>query len=272
MPVFIDGTRGSLFALDYPPAVDSDRGHCFVCVPPLVEEANRCRRMLAMQARAYQRLGFRVLMVDPFGTGDSDGDFADADWDAWRADLGAVIASVPGETIVSLWAVRGGTLLAADYLQRTGDARIAHLVLWQPVLDGRLFLSQFLRLRTIAGVIGSDGERESVRDLRARLTGGETLEVAGYSLSPTMADALESCRLTDLATTRPVHWFELSPAGATDEAAELSPAGRRVVDAWRERGMSVTTALYHGEPFWTTTEITEAPALIDATCDAVANW
>ncbi|NND68268.1 MAG: hydrolase 2, exosortase A system-associated, partial [Halioglobus sp.] len=62
------------------------RGHV-VFVPPFVEEMNRCRALVAQQARAFAQQGYLCTLVDFFGTGDCDGDLADATLAHWRGNL-----------------------------------------------------------------------------------------------------------------------------------------------------------------------------------------
>src|SRR5258705_9769402 len=44
-------------------------------LPPFAEEMNKSRRMAALQARAFARIGWNVLQMDLFGCGDSSGEF-----------------------------------------------------------------------------------------------------------------------------------------------------------------------------------------------------
>ena len=43
------------------------------------------------------------------------------------------------------------------------------------------------------------------------------------------------------------------------------------MEAWRAKGLSIRTAAVEGEPFWSTLEITECKALLDATMESVAS-
>ena len=85
-PLFIDGTAGRLFAIYLAPAPEAPRRGAVLYLPPFAEEMNRSRRMVLLQARRMVELGYQVLIVDLYGTGDSEGDFADARWAIWRAD------------------------------------------------------------------------------------------------------------------------------------------------------------------------------------------
>src|SRR5690349_4296190 len=79
-----DGAR--LFAVHWPAAAPARRQSVLV-LPPFAEEMNKCRPMLAAQARAFAAAGLDVLLLDLFGTGDSDGEFAEARWPRWQQDL-----------------------------------------------------------------------------------------------------------------------------------------------------------------------------------------
>ena len=101
-----------------------------------------------------------------------------------------------------------------------------------------------------------------------RLSGGETLEIAGYKVAPALAHAVNGINLIDLAPplNSKVHWFEVT----TDENNELMPPSEQIVSRWRDAGMDVETAVVAGEQFWATQEISTAPLLIDATRTALA--
>ena len=228
-------------------------------VHPFAEEMNKSRRMAALQARALAAQGYAVLMPDLYGCGDSSGDFADARWEIWVEDLRRarddLLAQYGGPLV--LWGLRAGCLLL-DELNTDSVEPPAATVLWQPVVNGELHLTQFLRLRMAAGMMG--GAKESTSQLRARLEGGEVLEVAGYGLAPELAARLATARLSP-PPRGPVCWLEV----AQPENAQLSPASTRIIDAWREDGIPEHSAVVQGEPFWTTQEIREAPQLIDET-------
>ena len=90
-------------------------------LPPFAEEANRSRRMAVLQARRLAARGWPVLLLDPFGTGDSAGAFHEARWELWLADAAQAAAWLatrwPGGS-VTLWGLRLGALLAAALAAR----------------------------------------------------------------------------------------------------------------------------------------------------------
>jgi exosortase A-associated hydrolase 2 len=280
---FVNGERGELFQILHEPATQPARG-AVLYVHPLAEELNKSRRMVALQARRLAERGYAVLIPDLHGCGDSSGDFSDARWETWLSDLGQCLeqlqATYPAPPI--LWGLRAGCLLISDLLQARDEIPAATLF-WQPVINGELHLTQFLRLRMAAGMMG--GAKETTAQLRARLEAGEVLEVAGYELAPELAARLAAARLQP-PKRGAVGWLEVTQA----EPPTLPPASARVVEAWRQAaeqppgersdkqqpepaapqtaqpaGLRIETAVVQGEPFWATQEIREVPALLAAT-------
>lgn len=262
--LFLDGPAGPLFAIHH--AASSRRGEPLglVYLPPFAEEMNRSRRMAALQARRLAARGIDVLLLDLFGTGDSAGDFGDARWEIWREDAKAAMAWL-GQHCggrVGLWGLRLGGLLAAE-IAAEAPQRPARLLLWQPVVSGDRFLTQFLRLR-VAAAMGGGGSAEKVKDLRARLDDGEVMEVAGYGLAPALAEAIAHRRLGDTLGCLADLRLDLLEVGSKDGAA-LAPATQQLLETLGSRNPALLARAVVGEPFWALQEITLAPALFDAT-------
>ena len=130
-------------------------------------------------------------------------------------------------------------------------------------MRGQVFLQQFLRIRVGTGIVGRGGDGETVKDLRARLKAGETLEVGGYPLTPALAADLEALELGALAKdlAAPIHWLEVS---AQDPPA-LTPASLTAVEKLSAGGGQIHAQALAGEAFWAIEETTSAPALLAAT-------
>jgi exosortase A-associated hydrolase 2 len=222
--------------------------------------------MAALQARRLAAEGFWVLQIDLLGCGDSSGDFADARWNLWIRDVSAAVDWLKERVhAVSLWGLRLGALLAAD-IARNPPVRMDHLLLWQPVLTGGQFMTQFLRLRLASEMLADGAARSAIDELRARLARGDSLEIAGYQLHPELAAAIEQLNLAALAPAlKHIDWLEVGD----DSAAPLRPASRRVLEAWRAGGVEARTGVVAGEPFWSTIEIAECEALLRATTEAM---
>ncbi len=265
-PLFLNGRAGRLFCVNYPAAEGSGGRGGVICVPAFAEEMNRSRRMVSLQARALARLGFDVLVLDLYGTGDSDGDFRDARWSLWLDDVAAAAnwLSERGNSRLTLWGVRLGSLLAVDAAARQ-PGRFGGLLLWQPVVDGKATLTQFLRIR-VATAMAEGRAGETTEALRNELAAGRSIEIGGYELAPELADAIGSARIDGfhLAPCTIAHWLEVS-----EQAGDLSPAGRRIAAVWRSAEISLSAAAVAGPPFWALQEVTLAPDLLAATCRAM---
>jgi exosortase A-associated hydrolase 2 len=263
-PFFLEAGTGSRFCLFHRPA-----GECrgaLVWVHPFAEEMNRSRRMAALASRALAAQGIGVLQLDLHGCGDSSGEFADARWDGWKADIALASGWLRAHlgVGVGLLGLRLGALLALDYT-RTAVQPVERLLLWQPVTNGAAYLTQLLRLRLAAGLLQDDGAKTSTDSLRSALHAGSTLEIAGYELAPQLAVAIDGVDAEVLAPhSCPVHWFEIVAAAGR----QLTPAASRIVSNWREQGANVHVELVCGQQFWTTPEVTECLPLVQATVDS----
>ncbi len=266
-PLFIDGPSGRLFSVFHPP--EGPGGEAVLYLPPFAEEMNRSRRMAALMARALAGKHIGCLILDPFGTGDSGGDFSAAGWEIWRADAAAAAEWLKerGFSRISLLGLRLGACLALDVASNF-PVELARIVLWQPVANGKTFLNQFLRIRVAMGLAETPAgppktTRETTKNLRQRLEDGETLEVAGYALTPDMAQAIDGLRLAQLGLDCrcPIHWLNVGGGSG----GELPPAAKSVLGHWAQTGLPVTARTVPGEAFWTIEETTLAPDLVSAT-------
>ena len=269
--LFLEAAPGQRFGLFHPPA-GACRG-AILYVHPFGDEMNKSRRMAALQARALAAAGFGVLQLDLYGCGDSSGEFRDARWTLWKQDLAAASAWLRARLgqPVSVWGLRLGALLALDYAHDSKDtaAPVAALVLWQPVLSGSTFLTQFLRLRVAGDMLaqepGQDASATGTTALRAALAAGEILEIGGYELAPTLAAAIDAQDAGVLLPACPVAWFEV----VVQDGRQIPARSAKLQADWQARGIDLKARVVAGKPFWGTQEITESAALVDATLAAL---
>lgn len=256
---FLEGTAGRIFCSgDLPPAGSQARAAALL-IAPFGEEMNKSRHVLAAMIRRLADAGYAVLLPDLYGTGDSEGQFADATLDIWRADIDAAVDKLGAVGPIDVIGLRTGALLAADAIARHPVRSISFL---HPVADGRQQLTQLLRLRLAGGLLGGE-QKETAADLKQQLANGETLEIAGYGISPTMASDLESLALNkmDLSAVEAINWIELAP----EPDRPLMPVSQRLVDGWRADELSVNTAVIACDQFWATQEIAHCPAIVEQT-------
>ena len=258
-PFFLDGPRGRLFCILHRP-VGAPLGG-FLYLHPFAEEMHKSRRMAALQSRRLAELGYVVLQVDLTGCGDSWGDFGDSTWDIWKADGLAAWnylrqhAPLP----LKIWGLRIGATLAADLSCELPD--VSELLLWQPVLSGETFLTQFLRIRLAGDMLTDAGNQTGTKELRARLQHGIALEVGGNMIGPMMAGSLDTLRLVDMKPPCPVMWIEVG----SEATNQPSPSSKRIIDAWGAEGVTVKYGMVEGVAFWNAQEIVECASLLDFT-------
>jgi exosortase A-associated hydrolase 2 len=247
-------------------------------IHPFAEEMNKSRRMAALQSRALAQAGYDVLQIDLLGCGDSSGDFGVATWQDWVSDVvrgcewlrrrPAPQAAAPGDApTLWLWGLRAGCLLAVDAAKQLNEP--CNFLFWQPPSSGKPLLQQFLRLKVAGDMLG--GQAKGVMEgLRQQLTGGTSVEIAGYMLSARLASVLEQALLsppTDQRQARRLEWLELS----TREDASLNPVSSKTMAQWQQAGYAARSHIVNGPSFWQTTEIEDAPALLAATVVAVSD-
>jgi uncharacterized protein len=262
---FVELPGGRRFCLTTSPAAGRDVRGVVIHAHALAEEMNKSRRMCALLARALAGDGFRVVQLDLQGCGDSDGDFSEATWHGWQADLLAVAeresrALAGGR--VWLWGMRAGALLLPHVLSHID----VDVLLWQPVLAGRQHLQQFLRLLSAGALIGGGGSVDR-KAVMAGLEAGTAIDVAGYTLTPALALGLDAARLDLPAGFRGrVAWLEVSADQVTaGQPSALLPPSQQRAGEWAARGVDVRADAIAGLQFWQTTEIAEVPALIERT-------
>lgn len=263
-----DERGGQRFCIHHPAQGATRRGQ-IVYIHPFTEEMNKSRRMAALQSRALAAAGFSVLQIDLAGCGDSSGDFGDASWQDWVDDVLRARRWLRQNDATGgplwLWGLRAGCLLAAEAGRQLVDETVNYLF-WQPAANGKLLLQQFLRIKVAAELM--NGANKGLMDeLKQQLASGQSVEVAGYAVSPALAQGMERSQLKPPAgqPSGRVEWLELS----TREDAELTPVSVQSLAQWADAGFACRSRIVQGPSFWQTTEIEDAPVLLDATLAAL---
>ncbi len=266
-PQFIKGTKGDLFTLFVPPTTPQHT--IFLFLPSFAEELNRCRVMVAMQARQMAALGHGCLLLDYYGTGDSQGDFSETSWQQWQADVDSAYSWLcqQGYTQIGLWGLRIGALLAVERAVQD-TKRFQRILLWQPVLDGKLLLTQFLRIR-VAMLMDRGLKSQTTQDMRHLLEQGESIEIAGYEITPELYFSIEKQKMADYSVTEvlpPMDWFEV----VMEDGGGFPLASRRLLEKWQAEKVAIKTHSYSGPFFWQLHERELTPQLLEQTAKAVS--
>lgn len=246
------------FCLLHLPPTEAVRGS-ILYLHPFAEEMNRSRLVAARAARSFAAEGYAVLQIDLYGCGDSAGDFGDASWVQWLNDAQAGLAYLEErfDAPSCIWGLRCGALLAGITAALRPRSAAPALLLWQPVLSGKQHLQQFLRLSLAADMLdGKTQEGKESARLHDRLAAGESVEVAGYTLAPVLAQGLAEAELPQLERT---HCIEIQPS-----AGALTPALRRYVEAG-----NIAANVCVDAQCWIAPGVMSSPALQAASLDAL---
>lgn len=165
-------------------AVPNPRQVWILC-PPFAEEEKSAHRTLTEIALSLQARGEASLLFCYRGTGDSEGEFAEANLSNWRADIRSAIAAATARAPhaeIGLLGVRLGASLA--YLERE---RAQSLLLIEPILSGRSML----------------GQLSTRQKMRVQMAGGGAVlpagDLDGWPLSDALRDELNSLDLRESA-------------------------------------------------------------------------
>ena len=225
--------------------------------------------MVTLQAQALAAMGMGTLLLDLHGTGDSAGDFDQATWEGWRGDLACGLAWLRqhGRGCRTLFGIRLGALMAAQ--MAADDPSIDRLLLWLPVVAGKTFWTQFLRIR-IAAELGLANGIKSTETLRQMSAGGLAVEASGYLVGSTLAQRLDTLTMPDSQrlSGKQVAWFEVAP----NADAQMPRANAKLAEDWRDKGVEVAVAQVLGPQFWLAHEREVALSLIESSSAAVRHW
>lgn len=262
IPFFMDAATGRRFCIYHPPSSRTACQGAIICVPPFGEEMNKSRRVSANLARILANAGFGVLRIDLLGCGDSSGELKDATWDIWKQDIATAKAWIEQQVGMpaGLWGLRLGALLALDFAR--SSHLIERLVLWQPVLNGKSYLTQLLRTYLAADLLDAGRSISGTTELRNALLAGNSLEIAGYDITPEMARALDALNAEEFSLP-PVRidWFDV----ISSADGRISPARIGIAERWKASGAIVDIHAVHSQAFWSSQEVSEAPELVAAT-------
>jgi len=244
-PLFIKSIKGNIFALYHPPKDGRALKGNILFIPPFAEELNRSRHMISHQARRFAAMGYGVLILDLYGTGDSEGILEDASIDIWQKDILAAMSwlSETAPAPLIFWAMRSGALIAADLIQKN-QGLTDLLILWSPVTNGEKFINQFKRIK----LAGQASKATSSEITRENLSSEDIIEIAGYGLSQKMIHDFSALALNkmNLPKSLAIKWLDISLSAPP----RLSPAAQIIIEEWQNDHMDITAEAVKDVSFW----------------------
>ena len=261
IPGFFQATAGALFGFQVTP-VEKPRALA-VYLPPHGEEMNRCRTLMADQARVLAARGIACTVLDYYGTGDSEGAFCAASWQTWQSDVAVVIEQLQqrfGPLPIMLVGLRLGGLVALDFVN-TSPGIVSKLLLIQPVTNGSTYVNQLLRQR-MAYLMSNDLPVEGTRELRERVERGESLEIGGYLFGCQLLMTVDSKQLKDMTAVEglDIIWMEQ----VSESGKEVSLGSRKAIDQLKAQRNTVDAVTFCDPPLWQLHERDSAPKAVSA--------
>jgi len=260
---FLNTDAGKLLITQFIPDIEHSIRLNVIVVPPFAEEANKSRKMLADFGRQAATYNIRVSLIDLFGTGDSEGDFCAASWAIWQQnikDLYQELKRQDPDVDIQFVGLRTGALLALDYCMQQSQAvnTPQSLMLWQPVLNGQQFITQFMRLRLAADMMNTQAKL-TMADLQQELAENGSIEIAGYNLNHSLSEAiaqLNLMHLTQLPVDLKLAWVEIG----LPPTQKIKPISQKTIAQWQLHN-NVSSCFINGDSFWQTQEITQVEEL-----------
>jgi hypothetical protein len=185
-------------------------------VPPLFEEMNRTRALIASVMRELAVGGFCCWLIDLPGTGESERALETCSWTNWREAVQVAADQVRGGRTLITASVRGGALLDD----------VPHAAHWRfsPV-EGRSLLRDLSR----SGLTGGDGT--AGYRVSAALTSGLS-DASPAEVSPSRTLRLAADRHpADAKLDGPALWRRSEP-GTSSELAQLIASD---ISAWASK-------------------------------------
>ena len=261
---FIDGAAGRILCSGHIVPKPEKGDKLFLILAPFAEEMNKSRHVLVHLAASLASRGHSALLLDVYGTGDSEGSFEDASLGIWSADVLSTADYFGDGFEVGLIGLRAGALVAAHVFQRND---FLSLTLLHPLTEGRQQIAQMLRLRVASAMFGSN-QSESTSTLRAALADGKTLEIAGYGLSSRLAMDFDKLSLMNLIprSDSNVNWIEIAP----QVERGLMPVSQKVITHWTETGVDICSTVVECDQFWATQELSDCNSMVDKAVDMLS--
>ena len=211
VPFYFGRPDKRLFACYHEPSLERRRKCGIVICQPIGHEYINCHRALRQLAARLCYVGFPILRFDYYGCGDSSGSAEEGRIPQWLEDVSAAISELrrrANVVQVCLMGLRvGGALAMMAAAERTD---LESLVLWDPVISGRSYLHDLLRL-----------QKEMLR-FRPKPSGTQAaldyVEVLGFPLSRFLQAELKKIDLSVVAAGSIRNVLTIETHRTTDKA------------------------------------------------------
>ncbi|OKY26731.1 MULTISPECIES: alpha/beta hydrolase family protein [Thalassotalea] len=203
--------------------------------PPLFEDANNTRHVYSKFAQQLATERIASVIFDYSGTGDSQGELAEASIATWRSELTQQISSIKQQypnVNVTLLACCSAALVLNETL-----FECAHeIILWHPELNGKKYLNQLKRMAKLQPY-----DDQYIGEASLSL-------IAGYELSALLLNELAAINIS-LPINTNIFWGEFSMQ------VPVSAARSRLYQSV-EQNRNFSLEVFQQAKFWQASELT----------------
>jgi len=184
---FFHDASAPLFGLYGPPCGDSDRAEAVLLCAATGHEYQRTHWCLRLLGEQFMRAGFHVFRFDYSGLGNSWGSFEQSTISRWVADVEAAVQELADTSGVRKLSVVGLRLGASLAYTAAREMPVHHLVLWDPILDGRAYVERLRQMQT--------QQRQSWPQAPSCSPGARFEDLLGYRYSACLLEQLAQLNL-----------------------------------------------------------------------------
>jgi exosortase A-associated hydrolase 2 len=245
---YFENKGSSVFAFLHNPNADAQqiRDTAVLFCHPFAEEKAVSHRILFDFATTLCQQGFPVLRFDYRCCGDSEGEFNELTLSGQLSDIRRatdIVFEHTGANHLCLFGLRLGGTFAA--LAAEDEPRVQALILWEPILRGRDYLDQFLRLQVVADnkEQGSIGTRKGLID---KMKQDGYVDILGYEIS---AHFFEELSKVDLLSSIG-HFRGAIQVAAINKRGRARDELQALVAKYIAHGAHGQSAAVADTPFW----------------------
>ncbi len=258
MEAFYFGESKSLFGVYHAPYAARDRRSGVVICNPLGQEYIRSHRSLRQLAVKLADFGFHVLRFDFFGTGDSAGELEAGNVQHWVQDIAAAVEELKDYSDIQQISMIGLRLGAAlSVLCNDAANTIERAVLWDPVVDGEMYLQEVTTFH-----------QQWLKDLLPKppeeIAYSEQLEILGFPFSKSMYNSIKNIDLLNVEA-KPANRILLIESDAVE-------ANNRLKMRFESQGASCTLQHVPNSKVWRKGEELNSVLMPNETLNAIINW
>ncbi len=225
-----------------------DADWVWILCPPFAEEEKSSRRFFTLLAQNLESRGAASLVFSFRGTGDSEGEFADATLSAWKRDLSAAKTEAQRRFPRSQIALLGVRLGASLTWQEAGKLGAKRLILIEPLWSGRSFLMQQNARKQIRAQLTGETASHPATDTKIE-------DLDGWELGQTLKSELGALdlRRETPAFSGPTAFFQIGPK------SEIAPPLQALSDATNASARAVVMPA-----FWNLIDAPDFSPLLEA--------